>query len=162
GYRAYLGKALPERVTVQSFRRDGDLEARDSRHGILCGEAVHALAPEAELLLANWEPERPERFLAAVRWARRQGARGGACPAIMPTWSDGEGHGPVHEALARILGPGDRPGDLLCFASAGNTALRHWGGPFRAGGRADPARGGWHEWAPGRAANPIRPWGGER
>jgi hypothetical protein len=162
GYRAHLGKALPERVTVQSFRRDGNLEARDSQHGILCGETVHALAPEAELLFANWEPERPEQFLAAVRWAGGQGARVVSCSVIMPTWSDGEGHGPVHEALARILGPGDRPGDLLCFASAGNTAQRHWGGPFRGAGRAGLSPQGWHEWAPGQAANPLRPWGGER
>src|SRR5262249_32254888 len=35
GYRKQLGKALPARVTVHSFRRDGNLEARDSQHGIL-------------------------------------------------------------------------------------------------------------------------------
>ena len=75
GYCQYLGKALPARVTVHSFRDEGNLEARDSQHGILCAEVLHALAPEAELLLANWEPDRPDRFLAAVRWAREQGLR---------------------------------------------------------------------------------------
>jgi hypothetical protein len=156
GYRAHLGKALPGRVQARSFRLDGNLEARDSQHGILCGEVVHALAPEAELLFANWEPDLPDRFLEAVRWARGQGARVISCSVIMPTWSDGEGQGAVHDELSRILGRGTSTGDVLFLASAGNTAQRHWGGPFRDGGD------GWHEWAPGRTANAISPWRGER
>jgi hypothetical protein len=160
GYREHLGKALPASVRVHSFRRDGNLEARDSRHGILCAEVVHTLAPDAELLLANWETEQPEQFLDAVRWARGQGARVMTCSLIMPTWSDGAGHGPVHEELTRLVGRGDRPGDVLFFASAGNIAQRHWGGAFRDAGD------GWHVWAPGETGpvidNPIHPWGGER
>jgi hypothetical protein len=155
GYRAHLGKALPARVAARSFRSDGDLEAKDSQHGILCGEVIHALAPDAELLLANWEPGCHEQFLDAARWARRQGARVISCSVIMPSWSDGEGSGPVHEELARILGPGDGATDLLCFASAGNVAQRHWAGPFRDGGR------GWHEWEPGRTDNVVTSWGTE-
>src|SRR5437899_14698 len=58
GYKRFLGTALPDRVTVHSFRGDGNLEAKDSQHGILCAEVLHALAPEAELLLANWEADR--------------------------------------------------------------------------------------------------------
>ena len=153
GFRSHLGAALPKRVVWQSFRADGDLEARDSQHGILCGEVLHALAPEAELLFANWEPDRPDQFLQAVRWARGQGARILSCSLIMPSWSDGEGGGAVNDALAEILGPGDRPGDVLCFASAGNTALRHWAGPFHAG------PDGFHEWDPGRNSNSLSPWG---
>ncbi len=159
GYRQHLGRALPEHVRTGSFRRDKDLEARDSQHGILCAEVVHTLAPDAEILLANWEPERPDQFLDAVRWAREQGANILTCSIIMPTWSDYEGHGPIHTALARLVGPGDRPGDGLFFASAGNTAQRHWSGPFR-------DAGGWHAWssAPGGPVcdNPVRPWGRER
>jgi hypothetical protein len=156
GYRAYLGRALPDRVTVQSFRTDGNLEAKDSQHGILCGEVAHALAPDAELLLANWEPDRSDQFLAAVRWARQQGARILSCSLIMPSWSDGEGGGAVHRELARLLcGRDDNP-DLLCFASAGNTAQRHWSGLFRDGGR------GFHEWQPGNETNELTPWGEER
>src|SRR5262249_3038105 len=41
GYRDALGKALPARVKVKSFRKDGQLEARDSQHGILCAEVIH-------------------------------------------------------------------------------------------------------------------------
>src|SRR5262245_40813347 len=86
GYRDRLGKALPRRVTVRSFRSDGNLEAKDSQHGILCGEVIHALAPEADLLFANWEPQHPDQFLDAVRWAIEEGAHVLSCSIIMPTW----------------------------------------------------------------------------
>ena len=109
------------------------------------------MAPDAELLLANWEPDQPASFLAAVRWAREQGARVISCSVIMPSWSDGEGHGAIHKALTELLA-----GDLLCFASAGNTAQRHWSGSFR------PDKNGCHEWVPGAVENLVKPWGGER
>jgi subtilisin family serine protease len=156
GYRQFLGKALPARVTVRSFRDDGNLEARDSQHGILCAEVLHALAPDADLLLANWEPDRPESFLAAARWAREQGARVLSCSLIMPSWSDGEGGGRVNEELAQVVGAGADRGDLLCFASAGNTAHRHWCGAFQ------PDAAGFHQWRPGRTANVITPWETDR
>jgi hypothetical protein len=89
GWRTHLGRALPERVTTRSFRRDENLEYRDSQHGILCGEVVHAIAPEAELLFANWEPGRVDQFLAAVKWAKEQGARVVSVSVIAPSWSDG-------------------------------------------------------------------------
>ncbi len=152
GYRAHLGKSLPARLTVRSFRADGNLEARNSQHGILCGEVLHALAPEAGLLFANWDPDRPDEFLRAARWARQQGARVISCSLIMPSWSDGEGGGPVNDALARVIGPGTDAADLLCFASAGNTAQRHWSGPFRGG------PDGFHQWRPGQADNTLTPW----
>ena len=120
---------------------DGNLEARDSQHGILCAEVLHTIAPDAELLFANWDPDRPDQFLDAVRWARKEGARLVSCSLIMPSWSDGEGQGPVHDALKSILGEGSRNGDLLCFASAGNIAERHWSGSFQAdprGRHAEP------------------------
>jgi subtilisin family serine protease len=151
GYGDHLGKALPARVTVKSFRSDGNLEARDSQHGILCGEVLHAVAPQAELLFANWEPDRSDQFLEAVRWAKREGARVLSCSLIMPSWSDGEGNGAVHEELTQLLGD-----DLLCFASAGNTAERHWSGTFRDGGR------GFHAWRDGCTSNRLTPWSDER
>jgi subtilisin family serine protease len=156
GYRAQLGKALPERVTVRSFRKDGILEARDSQHGVLVAEVLHALAPQARLLLANWEPDDPQSFLSAVAWARQQGARILSCSLIMPSWSDGEGGGAVHEALQRLIGTGSDPGDMLFFACAGNTAQRHWSGRFQ------PDAFGLHQWSTGRTANGLRPWGEER
>jgi hypothetical protein len=155
GYREHLGGCLPGRVRARSFRRDGDLEARDSQHGVLCGEVIHALAPEAELLFVNWEPDRPDTFLDAVRWARAEGARVLSCSVIMPLWSDGEGGGAVHRELSALLDRGGRAGDALLFASAGNTAQRHWAG------EAAPDSKGWHQWRPGVTENTLRPWGDE-
>jgi len=156
GYRAFLGSALPERIVTHSFRNDGDLEARASQHGILCAEVLHALAPDAELLLANWEADAPDRFLEALRWAKDQGANVVTCSLIMPSWSDGEGGGEVNTAVAQIVGQGQHGGDMLCFASAGNTAQRHWSGPLRCG------RDGFHEWLPGERDNRLMPWGNDR
>jgi len=156
GYRAHLGKALPAAVVARSFRTDGNLEDKDNQHGILCAEVLHAIAPDAQLLFANWDIEHPEQFLAAVRWARQEGARVVSCSIVMPNWSDGDGRGEVNDELSRILGPGNAPGDQLCFASAGNTTERHWGGPFRDG------RDGYHEWQPGVKDNGVSPWGSER
>src|SRR5687767_8707604 len=131
GYRNFLGKELPAKVQARSFRKDGNLEARDSQHGILCAEVVHALAPAAELLFANWEPREPATFLEAIRWARGQGARLVSCSCIMPNWSDGEGGGAVHQELASILGTGRHQGDVLFFGCVGNTAQRHWHGTYK-------------------------------
>ncbi len=156
GYRDFLGKVLPAKVTTHSFRADGNLEARDSQHGILCSEVVHSIAPDAELLFANWETDRPETFLAAVRWARQQGARIISCSVIMPSWSDGAGHGDNHCLLKETLGDGRNRDDLLCFASAGNTAQRHWQGVFKDNGDR------LHDWSDGVTRNSVRPWGGER
>lgn len=155
-YKAALGKALPAKVTTRSFRQDGNLEARDSQHGILCGEVIHALAPQAELLFANWDFERPSTFLDAVRWAREQGANILSCSLIMPSWSDGEGGGDMNAALSRICGTGQQQGDMLFFASAGNIAQRHWYGTIN----RDSA--GFHQWAADHRNNLITPWGNER
>jgi hypothetical protein len=156
GYRAHLGKALPAKVLARSGRRDGNLEFRDSQHGILVAEVVHAIAPDAELLLANWNIEEPETFLDAINWARSQGVRIITCSVVMPNWSDGEGHGPVHKRLSGLLGDGTHPGDLLFFSCAGNTARRHWSGTFA------PATDGFHQWTAGAELNPIFPWFDER
>jgi subtilisin family serine protease len=156
GYRAGMGSVLPDHIRARSFRADDDLEARASQHGVLCAEVIHTLAPDAELLLANWDPDRPESFLEALHWARDQGARVVTCSLIMPSWSDGEGGGPVNAAVASLAGRGEKPGDMLCFASAGNTAQRHWCGTFR------PDASGLHQWRPGRTSNGLKPWGSDR
>jgi subtilisin family serine protease len=151
GYRSHLGECLPRTLECRSFRRDGNLEARNSEHGILCGEIVHAVAPDADLLFANWEDDQPEQFLEAVAWARNRGARIFSCSVIMPSWSDGEGGGSIEQRLKRLLETRESSGDALFFASAGNTAQRHWRGTFHAG------RAGWHEWRAGQSDNLLAP-----
>jgi Subtilase family len=155
-FRQFLGNGLPRSVRTRSFRKDRSLEARDSQHGILCAEVLHALAPDAELLLVNWEPDDSHAFLEAVRWAKSQGARIASCSLIMPSWSDGEGGGEVQRGLGQILGDGKGAGDLLFFASAGNTAQRHWCGDYA------PDADGWHQWRERAPANTLTPWGSER
>jgi hypothetical protein len=155
-YPSFLNKVLPASLTVRSFRSDGELQASDSQHGILCGEVIHAVAPDAQLLFANWEPDRPDTLLEAVRWARQQGAKVLSCSLIMPSWSDGEGGGSLHEALAKIVGDGATASDMLFFASAGNLAQRHWCGAVQ------PDGNGFHQWAEGHRNNVLTPWGDER
>ncbi len=152
GYKKFLGKVLPEKVVVKSFREDGNLEGRRSQHGILCAEVVHSIAPEAELLFANWESNQPESFLAAVQWVKDQGANIITCSLIMPSWSDGEGGGLVNRRLAGIVGTGNRPKDLLFFACAGNTACRHWCGSLTIG------KDGYHHWKDSSITNRLNPW----
>jgi subtilisin family serine protease len=117
---------------------------------------VHTIAPGAEILFANWEPDSPDAFLEAVRWAKREGARVITCSVIMPSWSDGDGHGSVHEELGRILGSAEQPGGVLFCASAGNTAKRHWRGTFH--DRGD----GYHEWESGHIDNALSRLGTDR
>jgi subtilisin family serine protease len=155
-FRSFLGKALPAQVCFRSFRPDGDLEARESQHGILCAEVIHAVAPAAELLFANWDTEQPETFLQAVAWAKEQGARVLSCSLIMPNWSDGEGGGSISAGLSKIIGDLNSQGGILFFASAGNTAQRHWCGQLQ------PDGAGLHCWEEGRRNNAITPWGQDR
>jgi subtilisin family serine protease len=156
GVTSYCGGVLPRHIGTRSFRRDGNLEAKDSQHGILCAEVVHTLAPDASLLMCNWETDREQSFLAAVRWARQKGAKVLTCSVIMPSWSDGDGGGEVHAELARLLGDGTRADHALFFACAGNTADRHFSAPYR------PDHDGWHQWQPGVIDNVASAWGEDR
>src|SRR5262249_19762956 len=117
---------------------------------------IHDLAPDAEFVFANWEPDHPETFIDAVRWCQEEGATVLSCSVIMPSWSDGEGGGAVHASLAEIMGTGKKSTDILAFACAGNLAQRHWAGRFSDDGS------GWHQWARGRTENSITPWSDER
>jgi subtilisin family serine protease len=148
GYAESQGHTLPQAVHTKSFRTDGNLETRKSQHGILCGEIVHTVAPDAELLFADWQPDSPESFIAAVAWAKRAGAKIITCSVIMPAWSDGEGGGPTHQGLNAVIRD-----DLLCVACAGNLAKRHWSGQFT------PDAVGWHRWPNGSIDNDVTPWG---
>jgi subtilisin family serine protease len=151
GYKEQLGETLPAHIDVRSFRDDGRMQALRSGHGLRAAQVVHALAPEAELLLVNWEPSRADRFFDALRWAKAQGARIITCSVTASLWGDGEGGGPYHRRLSRFLGAGDREGQPLFFCSAGNNACSHWAGPFQRSSRR------LHQWKPGVVDNSITP-----
>jgi hypothetical protein len=153
GYRAELGQTLPGRVTWRSFRRDGSLETPRSGHGLRAAQVIHSLAPGAELFFANWDPDSPQQFLDAVRWAKTQGVRIINCSITSAAWGDGQGGGPLHARLERLLGNGNAVNDPLFFCSAGNMALGHWVG------LCAPGHSGLHEWKPGVIDNQLIPYG---
>ena len=156
GYRAHLGHALPNHVTVHSFRSDGDLEAKDSQHGILCGEVVHALRrmPRFFWPIGN-------RTVPISSWTRSAGPAS-RVPGLCPVRSSCRAGVMAREAvpctrrMADLLGSGREAGDLLFFASAGNTAQRHWSGTFHDGGH------GFHAWQSGKEENGLSPWGTQK
>ncbi len=49
GYKELLGKELPQNVTIKAFTEDGSLDG--GVHGTGVAEIVHAMAPDAELIL---------------------------------------------------------------------------------------------------------------
>jgi hypothetical protein len=73
GYRRLLGHELPpeERVIVNSFRSDGDIECRDCGraaqvHGLGVAEVIHDVAPGAEFYLSNIDTD--VAFRRAINW----------------------------------------------------------------------------------------------
>src|SRR5262245_36260404 len=155
GFRDELGVSLPRGVTVRSFRGDGELEQPRTGHGLRAAQVVHALAPEAELFLANWDTASPDHFLDAVRWARAKGAKVITCSVTCTAWGDGEGGGPIHRRLSAILGKGNSSGDPLFACAAGNMALGHWSGTCKLNEER------LHQWQPGAVDNLITPYGTE-
>lgn len=155
GYRSLLGTMLPSNIATRTFRLDGDLEARNSQHGLLCAEVVHVIAPAAELIFVSWQPDSPQSFIDAVAYAKREGAKIISCSVIMPCWSDSEGGGSNHEMLNRVIGTGESDGDVLAVACAGNLAKRHWAGAFVENGD------GFHRWPNGATINRTTAWGDE-
>ena len=73
GFRVLRGKTLPQNLVVKSFRKDARLEVIGNNHGTQCAEVIHAIVPNAELLLVTWEPDSPQRFLDAIAWAQYEG-----------------------------------------------------------------------------------------
>lgn len=153
GFRDELGVSLPRAVLARSFRPDRDLEQPRTGHGTRAAQVVHALAPGAELLLANWDAASPESFLGAVRWAKERGAKVITCSVTSAAWGDGEGGGPAHRRLSALLGGGASAGDPLFLCAAGNMATGHWSGVCR------PDKERLHQWRPGAVDNGVSPFG---
>ncbi len=156
GYQDELGETLPRKLKSRSFRIDRALEQPTTGHGLRAGQVVHALAPRAELMFANWDPCSPDYFLGAIRWAKEQGARIITCSVTSAAWGDGDAGGPVHRDLEALLGQGEKPGEPLFICSAGNMAQGHWSGVFVGGVNA------WHQWKPGQCDNWLTPFGESR
>lgn len=137
---------LPARevMDVRSFDATYGLDGRDelggpTQHGTRMAEIVHDVAPDAHLVLVNYNTL-PE-FVSAAQWVASRGI-----PVVSHSNSllDGpfDGTGPAARAVDRAAADG-----VLWVNSAGNFGQRHWGGTAAAEGTAVPftvpAGGGW-------------------
>lgn len=123
GYEAALGGALPSEVTVQSFRRDGDINA-GTEHGRRAAEVVHSVAPGAELYLVNFETV--TELSAAVDYLLAEGVDVVSFSLGYIHNGPGNGTGPVNDIVSRSVGAGQ-----TWAVASGNWAQQHWSGPFR-------------------------------
>jgi subtilisin family serine protease len=70
GYDDLLGSTLPATVEVKQNGTSADFSS--SKHGTACAEIVHALAPDADLLLVN-VADLAVDFANAVKWLQSKG-----------------------------------------------------------------------------------------
>lgn len=124
GYEALLGKELPQRVTLKSFRSDGGA-GRDV-HGTAVAEIVYAMAPEAELYLCPITSDATyaqavQYLVDEVKVNVIQQSQG---------WHDtrGDGRGFRTERVDYARGKG-----VLYVKSAGNEGDSHYTGTFTPG-----------------------------
>ena len=139
GYEDLLGTELPEKVTVKSFRGDGDITGGGEIHGTGCAEIVHDVAPDAELYLVNYDGYTYQLGVLVLPYliseevdivSHSAGSTAGlfdgtdySCQIIDDAWYK---HG------------------ILWVNAAGNSAQRHWEGIFN-----DVDDDGYHEFLVG-------------
>jgi subtilisin family serine protease len=136
GYTRLLGTALPANVTTKSFLSPEDIGGDGEEHGTAVAEIVHAMAPDAELYLANIETA--GQWLAAVDWLEEQGVQV-ISHSMGNTTSPLDGTGRKAEAINRLAARG-----VVWVNSAGNSATSHYAATL------DPDDAGWHQFAPGQ------------
>lgn len=133
GFAGYAAAGLPAPRAQRAFG-GGEVQA-GSRHGTDCARTVHALAPQAELLLArigDGEQAGEGQALAALQWLAAQGAQ-----LINISASSYGGAQDGSAPLDRLIGELARRG-VTVIVAAGNHAQLHWRGPV-----ADANRNGW-------------------
>ena len=121
GYQGLLGSSLPAAVNTKTFLSNGSMGA--DPHGTAVAEIVTAIAGGAQLSLVAVGAE--SDFEPLVDWLIAEDID------VVNTslgWTAGPFDGrssPVPGAVARAVEAG-----IGWVASAGNSALTHWGGPF--------------------------------
>jgi len=122
GSEALIGTELPDGTTHRSFRTDGDLAA-GTAHGTACAEIIHDMAPEAELILINFETD--VEFRAAVYYLLSQDPDIISCSLVWTGAGAGDGTGPICQAVIDAA-----EADILWVNAAGDDGQSHWRGTF--------------------------------
>lgn len=138
GYEQLLGQELPASVQAQSFTSTKDITGGGEVHGTACAEIVHAVAPDAEIYLANIDSSASTG--KAVDWMIAQGVKviSASFGSVGTTRGDGSG-------LSAQIVDNARAKGVLFVVAAGNSGDEHYAGTL-----TDEDGNGWHEFAPGK------------
>jgi subtilisin family serine protease len=123
GYEDLLGEELPDEVLFREFGWSEDVPREMGVHGTACAEVIHEIAPDAELVLAQYDGS-PATFGEAVEWLVNQDvdiishSAGGV-------FGPRDGSGPMASLVDEVTSLG-----ILWVNSAGNEALSHHRGQF--------------------------------
>lgn len=147
GYKSLLGTALPEQVLTRSFIAGVEVDKTGETHGASVAEVIHAIAPDAELVLTTFDTSTEMR--QAIEWLVSQGVD------IISNSTNfvhgpNDGTGAKAQMVDRVVGQG-----VLWVNSAGNYRLEHYRAQFQ-----DADGDGWHEFASGdKEMMAIYPYG---
>lgn len=134
GYEGLLGSELPASVTVKSFRQDKNLIP--TKHGTACAEIVHAMAPQADLWLINYETD--VEFYNAVDYLIGQGINIISYSMGWLNAGAGDGTGPICGQVKKA-----NDNNIVWVSAAGDEAQNHWQGYF-----SDPDGDRWNNFGP--------------
>lgn len=122
GYESRLGRTLPARVTVRSFRSGAEVDA-GTDHGTLAAEVVSSIAPGAQIYLVSFGTL--TELSSAIDYLAEEHVDIVSFSLGFLHSGPGDGTGPVNEIINRGVASG-----ALWFVAAGNWARQHWRGPY--------------------------------
>jgi len=130
GYRSLLGRELPpeDRVVVNSFRSDGDIECGDcgriaQLHGLGVAEVIYDIAPGAALYLSNIDTD--VSFRRAISWMIGQDVDVINTSIGFFSGCFRQGGGIFEREFAKA-----RRSGITWATAAGNNADLHWEGAW--------------------------------
>jgi hypothetical protein len=138
GYKAQLGRGLPQNVTAKSFTSPPNIEGTEE-HGAAVAEIVHAMAPDAQIFIANVDQD----LAGAVNWMAAQGVtviNYSVGSVVGPMDGTGEDQDLINDAFQNA--------NIFWVNSAGNSGTSHYGGVFK-------NKGGFHDFGKGSTSNRL-------
>ncbi|MCZ7553090.1 MAG: hypothetical protein B6D39_01025 [Anaerolineae bacterium UTCFX2] len=136
GYKDLLGTELPANVLAKSFIAGLEIDQTGIVHGSAVAEIVHDVAPDAELIFADYQTVAEKQ--AAVDWLLSQGVDM-ITSSTGSTFGRRDDKGPNAVMVDKVFDQG-----ILWINSSGNTGYTHYRGAF-----TDTDDDGYHEFAPG-------------